>query len=101
MEKIDSLRLSDTLLIERRRREAELREADFPVCQVAEQCQLSTRTVVESYMASRHSVGGVKRNQVCSYRPERQQKRRDNWEAKEGQQRALYAYRKRVRANYG
>lgn len=43
----------------------------------------------------------VKRNEVRSYIPERQQKGRRNWEGKAGQQQAVYANRRRVRGNYG
>ena len=43
----------------------------------------------------------VKRNQVRSYIPERQQKERRNWEGKAGQQQAVYANRRRVQRGYG
>ncbi|MGB6781409.1 MAG: transposase [Terracidiphilus sp.] len=43
----------------------------------------------------------VKKYQVRSYIPERQQKGRRNWEGKPGQQQAVYANRRRVQGTYG
>jgi transposase len=56
MEKIDSRGLPDAVLNERRRRAVKLREAGVAVRQVAEQCELSTHTVVEAHKAFR--LGG-------------------------------------------
>jgi transposase len=53
MEKIDSRGLPDAVLNERRRRAVKLREAGIAVRQVAEQCELSTHTVVEAHKAFR------------------------------------------------
>jgi transposase len=53
MEKIDSRGLPDAVLNERRRRAVKLREAGVAVRQVAEQCELSTHTVVEAHKAFR------------------------------------------------
>lgn len=55
MEKIDSRGLPDAVLNERRRRAVKLREAGVPVRQVAEQCELSTHTVVEAHKAFRRA----------------------------------------------
>jgi hypothetical protein len=49
MEKIDSRRLPESALNERRRRAAKMREAGIPVRKVARQCELSTHTVVEAH----------------------------------------------------
>jgi transposase len=53
MEKIDSRGLPDAVLNERRRRTVKLREAGVTVRRVAEQCELSTHTVVEAHKAFR------------------------------------------------
>ena len=53
MEKIDSRGLPDAVLNERRRRAVKLRKAGIAVRQVAEQCELSTHTVVEAHKAFR------------------------------------------------
>jgi transposase len=53
MEKIDTRGLPDAVLNERRRRAVKLREAGISVRQVAEQCELSTHTVVEAHKAFR------------------------------------------------
>jgi transposase len=53
MEKIDSRGLPDAVLNERRRRAVRLREAGIAVRQVAEQCELSTHTVVDAHKAYR------------------------------------------------
>lgn len=55
MEKIDSRGLPDAVLNERRRRAVKLREAGVPVRQVAEQCELSTHTVVEAHKGFRRA----------------------------------------------
>jgi len=53
MERIDSRGLPDAVLNERRRRAVKLREAGVAVRLVAEQCELSTHTVVEAHKAFR------------------------------------------------
>ena len=58
MEKIDSRRLPESALNERRRRAVKMREAGIPVREVARQCELSTHTVVEAHKAFR--MGGRK-----------------------------------------
>ena len=58
MEKIDSRKLPESALNERRRRAVKMREAGVSVREVARQCELSTHTVVEAHKAFRH--GGWK-----------------------------------------
>jgi transposase len=58
MEKIDSRRLPESALNERRRRAVKMREAGISVREVARQCELSTHTVVEAHKAFRQ--GGWK-----------------------------------------
>jgi transposase len=58
MEKIDSRRLPESALNERRRRAVKMRRAGIPVREVARQCELSTHTVVEAHKAFR--IGGWK-----------------------------------------
>ncbi len=53
MEKIDSRKLSESALNERRRRAVKMREAGVPVREVARECELSTHTVVEAYKCFR------------------------------------------------
>ena len=53
MEKIDSRRLPESALNERRRRAVKLREAGITVREAARQCELSTHTVVEAHKAFR------------------------------------------------
>jgi transposase len=53
MERIYSRSLPDAVLNERRRRAVKLRESGIAVRQVAEQCELSTHTVVEAHKAFR------------------------------------------------
>jgi len=53
MEKIDSRKLPESALNERRRRAVKMREAGVPVREVARQCELSTHTVVEAHKAFR------------------------------------------------
>ena len=53
MEKIDSRRLPEAALNERRRRAVKMREAGISVREVARQCELSTHTVVEAHKAFR------------------------------------------------
>jgi transposase len=53
MEKIDSRRLPESALNERRRRAVKMREAGVTVSEVARQCELSTHTVVEAHKAYR------------------------------------------------
>jgi transposase len=48
MEKIDSRKLREAALNERRRRAVKLREAGVSVPEVTRQCELSTHTVVEA-----------------------------------------------------
>ena len=58
MEKIDSRKLPEAALNERRRRAVKLRETGVSVREVACQCELSTHTVVEAHKAFRQ--GGWK-----------------------------------------
>jgi len=58
MEKIDSRKLPESALNERRRRAVKMREAGVSVREVARQCELSTHTVVEAHKAFRQ--GGWK-----------------------------------------
>jgi len=58
MEKIDSRKLPESALNERRRRAVKMREAGVPVREVGCQCELSTHTVVEAHKAFRQ--GGWK-----------------------------------------
>jgi len=53
MEKIDSRKLPESALNERRRRAVKMRESGVPVREVARQCELSTHTVVEAHKAYR------------------------------------------------
>ena len=53
MEKIDSRRLPESALNERRRRAVKLREAGVSVREAASQCELSTHTVVAAHKAFR------------------------------------------------
>ncbi len=53
MEKIDSRRLPESALNERRRRAVKMREAGVTVRETARQCELSTHTVVEAHKAFR------------------------------------------------
>ncbi len=53
MEKIDSRKLSESALNERRRRAVKMREAGVPVREVARECELSTHTVVEAHKCFR------------------------------------------------
>ena len=59
MEKIDSRKLPESALNERRRRAVKMREAGVSVREVARQCELSTHTVVEG----KRVKGGVKPGQ--------------------------------------
>lgn len=58
MEKIDSRKLPESALNERRRRAVKMRQAGVAVREVARQCELSTHTVVEAHKAFRQ--GGWK-----------------------------------------
>ncbi len=58
MEKIDSRRLPESALNERRRRAVKMRELGIPVREVARQCELSTHTVVDAHKVFRQ--GGWK-----------------------------------------
>lgn len=53
MEKIDSRKLPESALNERRRRAVKMREAGISVREAARQCELSTHTVVEAHKAFR------------------------------------------------
>ena len=55
MEKIDSRRLPEAALNERRRRAVQMRKAGTSVRETARQCELSTHTVVEAHKAYRRA----------------------------------------------
>ena len=78
-------------------REAELRPEEKPKVNV---------DGVEELVADKGYHSGallerVKKYEVRSYIPERQQKGRRNWKDKAGQQQAVYANRRRLQGNYG
>ena len=59
MEKINSRRLPESALNERRRRAVKMREAGVTVRLTARQCEMSTHTVVEAHKAFFAAAAGV------------------------------------------
>ena len=97
----DTTTVNETLceagLAELAGREAELRPNDEPKVNVNGIEEL----VIDKGYHSGAVLQRVKSYEVCSYIPEKQQKKRRNWQGKPTEQRAVYENRRRVQSEYG